>query len=702
MAAGDLKGTLAGSGTSIPAGGNMASSGSVAVSIGDLIVAEVAELVANTVTSVNDNLGHTLTAQNAGTLSTVAGRMFWIIATVAGTLTAVTGHGTASNDDFSVTASVFEGMFTVSPLDQSPANATDATSPFTCTATGTLAQASELVVVGLALTRGQTDTAATSPNLLAVNQASGADNAANSVCSAIGYQTVSATTSISPAFTATGTFNGAVEHTMTFKLAANTAKSVTVAQTSEVIRRASQINHAVSFASAEVLSLLRGVGKMFSWASAGVVSLATAGGANQVSASVASAESVSLQRAVGTAINAASALIVGVQLAVGKTLGAVSASAASLTGLVGVSASLSGAQIVGIVLGVGKLVSSASAEVFNAVLFVGKLLGLGIAASTAMSAVAIANRTLGVVSSSSLAVARDVGKSVGVSSAVLVSTVSAIVHQVSLVTAQIASLVPLRAAIQYSVDVFQAQSTSLMRSGDKLLGIATGSVVFLPRAVAVFIVAAMFGVASLLKDAGKSISVTIGQIAFLDMLKFFGMMVNSLLSAVSSLNKGIGKGLALRSVVSIVVIRYVTVIISMSQSTVVTFIASLSLVISTVSGQVVSLAKDRGRFIVVSLNSTMTLGRNIFQTIASLIHPIFAVIISFNFVNSNVVSASYIILARSKLALVGLFGGSSLSLLRNSWRRAITLLRLLGDVMSSSTITGDKIATPGASDDRVV
>src|SRR6185369_6565354 len=220
MAFGGLRGTLSGGATAIPVGGAMAASGSVSVSVGERLVAVVAGVGANTVTGVTDRLGHTYTAQNAGSLSTVGGRAFWFIATAGGTLTSVTGTGTASSNDFAIAAAAFSGAFTASPLDTSPANATDATSPFTCTATGTLAQAAELVIAGFALTRGQTNTAATSPNLLAVNAASAAANAANSCCAAIGYQVVAATTSVVPAFTcASGTFNGAVEFTMSFKAA---------------------------------------------------------------------------------------------------------------------------------------------------------------------------------------------------------------------------------------------------------------------------------------------------------------------------------------------------------------------------------------------------------------------------------------------------------------------------------------------------
>ncbi len=228
MAFGDLKGTLKVGALSITT--PVAATGSVSVSVGDLIVCEVAERAAAvTVTSVTDNLHTptTYTAQNAGSAGTNAtGRLFWKIATAAGTLTSVSAAMTNSTDDVAVVAAVFAGPFAASPLDATPANLTDdLASPFACPASGVLAQASELVIAAVALVRGQTNTAATSPNLLAVNQASAAANALVSICAAIGYQVVSATTSIAPAFTcASGTFTGTVLHTISFKALA--AKSL--------------------------------------------------------------------------------------------------------------------------------------------------------------------------------------------------------------------------------------------------------------------------------------------------------------------------------------------------------------------------------------------------------------------------------------------------------------------------------------------
>ena len=218
MAFGDLKGTFVGNGASISSA-IMQIVGSVSVAPQDLIVVMVAEIGANTVSAVTDIdiLPSAYTAVNAGTLSTVAGRMFYKVATSGGTLLQVNCTATTSSNDWAGVAAVFEGPFTATPLDRAPANTIDAATPFTCAATTVLSQANELIVAGLALTRGQTATTATSPLLLAVNNASTTANTANSASAAIGRQVVAVTTSVTPVFASTGTINGAVQIVATFR-----------------------------------------------------------------------------------------------------------------------------------------------------------------------------------------------------------------------------------------------------------------------------------------------------------------------------------------------------------------------------------------------------------------------------------------------------------------------------------------------------
>jgi hypothetical protein len=175
-------------------------SGSCTVSVGDLIIAVLAQQTALTVTAVSDNLGNTYTAQNAGTdAGNITGRMFYSRVTNAGTLTSVSFTTTASTNDAAAGAVMFEGPFLTSPLDANPANSTaDITSPFSFPATGTLAQTDELVVAWAAavgtVTSGWT---ATSP--LRKHDSPSVANAG----AFIGSYVVAATTTTTPEATGT-------------------------------------------------------------------------------------------------------------------------------------------------------------------------------------------------------------------------------------------------------------------------------------------------------------------------------------------------------------------------------------------------------------------------------------------------------------------------------------------------------------------
>ncbi len=214
MAFGDLKGGV----TAISVAANSITNptdavGSVAVVVGDLVFVVVGEQTTLTATTVTDNLGNTYTATNAGTdAGTSTGRAYYSRVTVAGTLTTVHVAATGSTDNVAIDACVFTGPFAFLPLDANPSNiTTQTTSPFTAPATGTLAQASELVV-SWAVATGSTVWSATSPNTL------GAQTATQAILhTVIGYQTVSATTTVAPAFTAGSNPTDSVLGTSSFK-----------------------------------------------------------------------------------------------------------------------------------------------------------------------------------------------------------------------------------------------------------------------------------------------------------------------------------------------------------------------------------------------------------------------------------------------------------------------------------------------------
>jgi uncharacterized protein YsxB (DUF464 family) len=209
MAQGDLRGNLTASVASVTNPTNL--TGSVAVSLRDLIFVAFSQQTALTATTVTDNLGNTYTAINAGTdAGTATLRCYRAPVTVAGTLTQISVAATASTNDASGVAAVIEGPFFAAPLDANPANTSDATTPFTCPATGTLAQAEEVIIAAIGV-GANTTVAATSPFTL-----SGTVARAN-ISTGVSRQKVSATTTQTPEFT--GTSATAVQTTASFKLA---------------------------------------------------------------------------------------------------------------------------------------------------------------------------------------------------------------------------------------------------------------------------------------------------------------------------------------------------------------------------------------------------------------------------------------------------------------------------------------------------
>jgi hypothetical protein len=211
MAFGGLKGTLTANGASTTASNSL--TGSVVVAVGDLVWVAFGEENVIFATTVSDNLGNTYTALNAGTDAGITTlKCYWSRVTVAGTLTSVAVAASATTNNWAGVVAVIEGPFATSPLDANPANTTaDITSPFTCPATGTLAQADEVVMCS-----GVRDVAsawsATSPNLKALEVTTQINPSV-----VVGYQLVAATTTVSPEFTAAANPTADVLTTASFK-----------------------------------------------------------------------------------------------------------------------------------------------------------------------------------------------------------------------------------------------------------------------------------------------------------------------------------------------------------------------------------------------------------------------------------------------------------------------------------------------------
>ncbi len=154
---GSLTGASIGASNAIPINGGTG----VTVVLGDLVVAVLAEQTSLTASGTTDNLGNTYTASNSGTLTgaAISGRMYYSTVDKPGTLTTVTMTATSSAHDFSCVAAVYRGLFATSVLDTNIANATtDITSVFTCPATGTRNQASDLIIGWAAANNNGADT----------------------------------------------------------------------------------------------------------------------------------------------------------------------------------------------------------------------------------------------------------------------------------------------------------------------------------------------------------------------------------------------------------------------------------------------------------------------------------------------------------------------------------------------------------------
>lgn len=248
MAFGAVRGTLTGGANSIT--NPQTATGSVSVSVGDLVVAVIAQQTSLTVTACGDNLhgGSTYTAQNAGTdAGNITGRMFYIRVTAPGTLSTVSFVTTSSANDVSCCAVAYEGPFTAPPIDTNVANiSNDITTPYAGTATGTLAQTRELVVGWIARDGNNAFTGS------AITKDAEQLQSANA-SSSIGSVVTSATTSVTPAWTGTAPTTDVIG-SCSFKQDPVTVKSITVRSLGQTQSVRRDTGHRVPVAQAQNIS----------------------------------------------------------------------------------------------------------------------------------------------------------------------------------------------------------------------------------------------------------------------------------------------------------------------------------------------------------------------------------------------------------------------------------------------------------------
>jgi hypothetical protein len=188
--------------------------GPVAVVVGQLMVAALADRAGGgTPTIADDSDANAWTLLSGPTTSTVRLTKWYKICTTTSAACTVT-MTFASNSAKRAGSIAMISTPTASPLDSNVADNTDATTPFDSPLSGTLAQASE-VVIGFRANATTGNMAATSPDLIAATTAT---TGGSSTGVGISYRLVAATTSIAPQMT--GTSAAGASGTASFKLGA--------------------------------------------------------------------------------------------------------------------------------------------------------------------------------------------------------------------------------------------------------------------------------------------------------------------------------------------------------------------------------------------------------------------------------------------------------------------------------------------------
>jgi hypothetical protein len=161
------------------------------ISAGDLVFVAYAEVTGTTATGCTDNLGNTYSALTSGSTTSV----YYTVATTGGACTPAIAT-TASARDASIVVGCYKGPFDGTPLDKNPAvTASDNAEPYTAPATGTLAQADELIVgYFLAFNNGEASYDTPSPS--ARGDAMVAIGTANTTSGALTSKVVAATTTL--------------------------------------------------------------------------------------------------------------------------------------------------------------------------------------------------------------------------------------------------------------------------------------------------------------------------------------------------------------------------------------------------------------------------------------------------------------------------------------------------------------------------
>lgn len=195
---------------------SISATGSIQVQEGDLIFVLYRMSVTAPATTFSDNLTSTYNAVTPPATSGNSTRAAWARVSSAGTLTTVTASYSSTNARKVIAVAVFSGPFETSPLDKTPAQTTDASSPYTGPASGTLSQAYELILQGMSCNPGVASMSAGSPASMCGSASTG--TGASEIAVYLGYRVVNSTTSVTPSFSGGTSLTSAAQYTWTFKL----------------------------------------------------------------------------------------------------------------------------------------------------------------------------------------------------------------------------------------------------------------------------------------------------------------------------------------------------------------------------------------------------------------------------------------------------------------------------------------------------
>lgn len=191
--------------------------GPVTVTAGDIIVVLFGDQVGGSAPTINDDIGgNTWTALTGPTTNTARISKWYCIVTNGGSMTVTVTFGSSANARAGALGAWDSSIFGASPLDANPANANDSTSPYDCPATGTLAQADELVLGFCSRASNAALVAGGSELGIIEAHSSGSGGAGANISVGLTYRKVTATTSIQPQMT--GSSVAGVAGTASFKI----------------------------------------------------------------------------------------------------------------------------------------------------------------------------------------------------------------------------------------------------------------------------------------------------------------------------------------------------------------------------------------------------------------------------------------------------------------------------------------------------